>query len=285
MKVFGIIVAAACASSAFAQQSGSGLVVLDQSASGALSMTGNSTVRIPARAIYVNSSHASAVRTTGNATMDVPTVYIVGGFSFTGQSGCTGAVVRSASPYVNPFQNTAFPSAASGPNRGEAVITGGSRALSAGYYPSGIRVSGNANVTFAPGVYILGGDFRVTSGALSGAGVCFVMLNGAMSIAGCSSLQLSPMTDGSLNGMVITQPSSNHNGMSLVGGSEVAISGSIYVPGATLTMTGNSSVAGVGPQMGDLVVANRVTMTGTSIIMIGRPQYAAVELPKMPLFD
>ncbi len=46
------------------------------------SMTGNATVTIPARAVYVNSNSSSAVRTTGNASLDAPDVYICGGFSF-----------------------------------------------------------------------------------------------------------------------------------------------------------------------------------------------------------
>src|SRR5436309_2560026 len=74
---------------------GSGLVVLDTSASGALSMTGNSEVDIPAAAVYVNSSSSTAVRTTGNATLRTPDLYVAGGTSFTGQSGCTGTVHRS----------------------------------------------------------------------------------------------------------------------------------------------------------------------------------------------
>jgi hypothetical protein len=44
-------------------------------------------------------------------------------------------------------------------------------------------------------------------------------------------------------------------------------------------------VMGDGPQMGDLVVANKVTLAGTSVIKIGHPLAPALDLPALPLFD
>src|SRR5690242_10921023 len=88
---------------------GSGLVVLDGSASGALTMVGNSVVQIPARSAFVNSSSASAVRTTGNATLDCPNLYVVGGTSFGGNSHCTGTVTSTGVPYGDPLAGTHFP--------------------------------------------------------------------------------------------------------------------------------------------------------------------------------
>ena len=56
--------AAAMASGA---TSGSGLVILNPTASGALSMTGNSAIQVPSAAVYVNSNSATAVSTVGTA--------------------------------------------------------------------------------------------------------------------------------------------------------------------------------------------------------------------------
>jgi hypothetical protein len=264
---------------------GSGLVVLDRTASGALSMTGNSTVRIPAQAVYVNSSSSSAVSTVGNATLDAPHLYVVGGTSFSGHSGCTGLVTRGTVPYADPLLGLVIPSSQGQTDLGSLSITGGTRTISAGYYSHGISISGNANVTLSPGVYIMGANFRLTSGSISGQGVTIVMLHGGLSIAGSSSMQLSPPSDGPMSNVVIVQPSANTTGMSLSGGSDVSISGTIYVPGATLTLTGNSSLEGQGPQMGDLVDANRVTITGTAMVKIGRPDAQPLVLPSVPLFD
>ncbi len=267
--------------------SGSGLVVLNQTASGALSMTGNSSVDIPACAVYVNSSDSNAVRTVGNASLRTPDLYVVGGTSFAGQSGCTGTVHRAVAPYGDPMAGLSFPSSTGQTDLGSRSISGNSTVtLAPGYYSRGITVTGSSTVTFAPGVYLIGGPgLRISSGAVSGEGVVFVMLGGSLNIAGCSSLRLTAPTGGALAGVVMCQPASNTSTFSLVGGSEVDIGGTIYVPGATVSLTGNSTVVGVGPQMGDLIVANQVSLTGTGSIKIGKPTMPAISLPSLPLFD
>jgi hypothetical protein len=288
MKVFSFVSALlACSGAAFAGGvTGSGLVVLDTSANGALSMTGNSTVYIPAKAVYVNSNSSSAVKTVGNASLDAPDVYCCGGFSFSGNSGCTGAVHPACTPYANPLSGLAFPSA-NGMSSNAAVNIGAGQnvTLSPGSYPNGIKIQGNSSVTFSPGVYLVGNQFKVTAGSISGSGVCIVMVGGAMAIAGTSSLNLSPPADGPMAGVVICQYSSDSEAMSLAGGSEVNIGGTIYAPSSTLTLVGNSSLVGEGPQMGDLVVAKRVSIAGTGSVKIGHADSAAIVLPKLPLAD
>jgi hypothetical protein len=288
MKAFSLVSALlACTGAALAGGvTGSGLVVLDTSSSGALSMTGNATVTIPTKAVYVNSNSSSAVSTVGNASLDAPDVYCCGGFRFNGNSGCTGTVHPSCTPYANPLSGLAFPSSNGMTSNASVSVTAGqSRTLSPGYYPSGISVTGNGSLTLSPGVYVVGNQFRITAGTISGANVCIVMASGALSFAGTASLNLSPMSDGPLANVVICQYSSNTSGMSLAGGSEVNIGGTIYSPAGTLTLTGNSSVQGQGPQMGDLVVAKKVSITGTASVKIGHPEMTAIELPKLPLSD
>jgi hypothetical protein len=264
---------------------GSGLVVLNTSVSGALTMTGNASVIIPARATYVNSCSSSAVRTTGNATLDCPNLFICGGMSLSGNSGCTGVVACSAAPFCNPFDGMPVPSTEHLSPLPQKKVTGGSAELSPGYYANGISVSGNSSVSMAPGLYLVKNGFKITSGSVVGQGVVIVMLGGSLDFAGCSSLQLSPPSSGEYAGMVMYQPSSNNAQMSLAGGSEVSISGTIYSSKGELKLTGNSNLVGVGPQMGDLVVADRVTIAGTGSVKIGHPSFAAIILPKMPLYD
>lgn len=265
---------------------GSGLVVLDTGSSGALSMVGNARIQIPARAVYVNSSHDQAVKTTGTAVLDAPYLYVVGGAQFGGSSMCTGDVVCSGSPYQDPFSGLAMPSGAGMTDHGARAISGGTVALQPGYYSGGVSITGNASVRMDPGTYVIGGDgFRLTSGSLSGDGVTLVIAHGSLSIAGSSSIMLTPPGSGSLEGMVLVQPSSNTSAMSLAGGSNFTIRGSIYTPGAQLTMVGNSALQGDGPLMGDLVVTKRVELRGTSLIKIGTLEQAAICLPKMPLYD
>jgi hypothetical protein len=266
--------------------SGSGVVVLDTSCESALSMVGNSTVQIPARAVYVNSSHSRAVTTSGSAVLDCPNLYIVGGAQFTGGSMCTGAVTQSCNSYQNPLATLSCAATTGAEPLGSRSISGGTVELSPGYYDGGISVTGNANVTFSPGIYLIGGSgLKITAGTIVGNNVCFMILSGEMKVAGASSVSMSPPASGGYAGMVIMQSSSNTTEMNLRGGSEINITGTIYAPEAKVNLVGNGSVEGQGPQMGDLMVSKRLSLAGTGTIKIGRPTSQAIQLPKLPLAD
>jgi hypothetical protein len=265
---------------------GSGMVVLDPVGSGALTMVGNSRVEIPARIVFVNSSHSRAINTSGSATLDAPLVNVVGGVRFSGGSGCTGTLREGMPPCANPFQSLSFPSTAGAADQGSVSMSSGhDRTLSPGFY-SGISVSGNSRLDLEPGMYFIGEDgFRVTSGSVYGEGVVIVMMSGALDLSGTSALELSPPESGDLAGIVIAQPASNTEEMRIAGGREVLISGTLYAPGATLRLAGHSTISGEGPQMGDLVVAHRVALAGTASIKIGRPDAKPIDLPSLPVYD
>jgi len=105
--LLGVGALSACAMGSDLQSSG--LIVLNSHSDRALEMVGNSTVRIAGRAVFVNSDHAQAVRTTGNATLDCPTLNVVGGVSYSGNSGCTGQTCHPAVGYADPLNNTVMP--------------------------------------------------------------------------------------------------------------------------------------------------------------------------------
>jgi hypothetical protein len=266
---------------------GSGMIVLNPSASGALTMTGNATVRIPARAVYVNSSNSHAVTTSGNATLDCPNLYLCGQASFSGHSGCTGAVTHTAVAYADPLSGLALPNGVGLTSYATSSVSGGAVTLHPGYYRNGYSISGQSIVTLEPGTYVFGGSgFRLSGGAsVTGAGVTLVLAQGSMSLSGQGSVMLSPPATGPMSSVVIAQPAGNSNSLSLSGGSNMLITGAIYAPGATITMSGNSTVEGSGPQMGDIVIANRVTMSGTAEIRIGSREMIAIVPPKLPYAD
>lgn len=284
LSVCGLLVAGSCAFAGGV--SGSGIVVLDPSASGALTMSGNAAIEIPARTVYVNSNSTSAVRTNGGVVLDAPMLRVCGGTQFTSASTVTGTVVRGVAPFADPLSGTVFPSSTGMTDLGSRSIASGSTVtLNPGYYSGGISVTGNSSVTFSPGVYVLRGNLKITAGTIVGQSVTFVMLAGEVDIAGCSRLELSPPTEGSLAGMVIAQPSTNTSKLSLSGNAATVVSGSIYAPGATTSLTGTSTLSGEGPKMGDLLVTNRLTVAGTSRVRIGNAAAPAINLPSMPQFD
>jgi hypothetical protein len=264
---------------------GSGIIVLDGSGSGALELAGASRVHVPAKAVYVNSNHNSAVTTSGTAKLDVPFLFVVGNAKFTGTSLCTGDVVRTGTPCSDPMSNVQCPSPEGMQARPQLNITGGNHSIEPGFYSNGISISGNANVTLQPGVYLVSNGFNLTSGSVAGYGVCIVMLSGAFDVAGSSGFALTPPTNNAMSGIVFYQPWTNTTQMKLAGGSEVLVSGAMYAPKATMWITGTADVEGQGPTVGDLLVSHRLRLTGTGSIKIGNGNMQAIVPPKLPLAD
>lgn len=278
--------ALALAPLAHAGVSGNGLIVLSPSAQSALSLSGSSTVQCPD--VRVNSTAAKAVTGSGSAVIDTPSLKTCGECSFSGSAHCTSAAATVRTPLADPGASLQLPSTAGMTDRGTLSISGGTRSVTPGYFSGGIAVSGGANVTFKPGTYILGGGLNVSSSSITGQGVCFVVLGGRVNLSGGSSATLTPPTAGALAGVLIAQPPSNSGTLALSGSSGMSLSGAIWAPGAKADLSGSSKVGAAGPQFGDVVVVNTVSLSGSGSIKVGRSQQQpgpAVPLPTYPAFD
>lgn len=266
--------------------SSAGLVVLNETADAALSMSGSSEIHVPAATVYVNSSSRNAVRTVGTAILDTPELKIVGQANFGGQSACTGAVHRVTMPFADPLSPFAVPSAEGMTDRGRINISSNSAVtLQPGRYSGGIVVTGNATLSLQPGLYLVEQGLDIRSGSVSGTGVTIIVTSGSFRIAGTSGLRLSPPREGPRAGLVLAMAPTNREQMTLAGGSEVDISGTVYAKGSLLSLRGNSTLSNQGPTMGDLVIADKVELVGTGAIKIGHPMMPAVQLPAQPTFD
>jgi hypothetical protein len=265
---------------------GAGLVVLDTNGSGALTMSGQAHVQLPANAVYVNSNHQTALKTSGQCVIETPHLYTCAPQSSNVASHCTGQVTFSACAYADPLCNLSFPTTSGMTNHGNKSINSSQVVtLQPGRYGD-ISISGQAKVMFQPGVYVIQGDMSVSGQVeIGGAGVSLVFSSKSLSISGGASIEFTPPSSGNLAGVVFAQPSSNSTPMSLSGGSEMNIGGTIYVPGAEIKLSGQGTVSGEGPQVGDLVVCKTATLSGQGLIKIGQPNMAPIELPKMPLYD
>jgi hypothetical protein len=253
----------------------SGVMVLDSAGTGgALTLSGNAQIRCPI--MYVNSSSNQAVRGSGSVVLDCHTLNVVGNASFNGGAHCTGTVNQGfPGPAMDPNAGTAVPAADTAHDLGKLTIKNVTATANPGYYSGGISTS-SADVTFNPGIYVLGSDLTVSNGSVSGAGVCFVMLGGRVTFSGTGTASLTPPASGALAGIVIAQPASNTGALTLSGGSGISIQGTIWMPGSAATVSGSSSVAGSGPLMGDMLVCKRLTVSGSGLLIIGRPLQAVV---------
>src|SRR4029077_13064535 len=129
--------------------------------------------------------------------------------------------------------------------------SGGNIPLSPGVYCGGIRITGQANLTFAPGNYILnGGGFTSTSSntIMTGSGVFFYNTSngyafGPITLAGGTNITLSAPTSGTYQGILFYQDRNITSSATstIPGGSTGNISGTVYMPTADVTFNGNST--------------------------------------------
>ena len=110
---------------------------------------------------------------------------------------------------------------------------------------------------------------------MTGTGVTLVLLGStSTSLTGNSALNLTAPTSGPYDGILIDQPSSNANALSLTGNSGSTLEGIIYAPSAAVTMTGNS-----GSNIYADFVVGSLTLTGNA----GFNDYAAIAGNNTPL--
>jgi hypothetical protein len=135
--------------------------------------------------------------------------------------------------------------------------------LSAGYYCSGIHITGSQSATFGPGVYyVSGGDFKI-DGSATGAGVTFFIAAGnATSVNGSGAVTLTAPTSGTYSGIVFfgDRAGSSSSTNTINGGSNNTITGAVYYPTQSLTFAGGSASGSDCTQL----VADTIKITGNS---------------------
>jgi hypothetical protein len=125
-------------------------------------------------------------------------------------------------------------------------ITGGNRILSQGVYCGGINISGNANVTFNPGLYVMEPSGLTNNGLtiggagnITGSGVTFY--NGAnsssVSITNTGTVTLTAPTTGTYAGILIFQDPNNGHNATVDGGNNPTFQGALYFPNLDAILT------------------------------------------------
>ena len=224
------------------------IILLDPTSSGALSLSGNSSINIPG-SVFVNSKSSTAVVASGNATVKASGVFIVGGDQVSGNASL-GTVTKGSTAIVDPLASLPAPTA--GTTQTPVNLSGNStETINPGDYCQ-ISVSGNAVLTMNAGVYIITGGGLTISGNASISGTGVMIYNASASfpatsgtytgitLSGNGSTKLTAPTSGTYSGILICQPSGNTKAMTISGNGEAGMSGVIYAPSASLTLSGNA---------------------------------------------
>jgi parallel beta-helix repeat protein len=244
------------------------VLILNSTASGALSLSGNATINIPGNLID-DSSSKSALIESGNASIKAASIQVVGGVSKSGNATWSPAPTTGAAAVPDPLANLRGPGTSGLTNYGAVNLSGNQKTtINPGIYSS-IKVSGNASLTLNPGIYLIeGGGFTVTGNAsVSGTGVMIYNTGsnypnngsnfGGITLSGNGTFNLSAPTSGAYAGIVLFQPTANTRAISLSGNASSGLTGTIYAPAALLNLSGNATLSGA-------VVVNQLALSGNA---------------------
>ena len=238
--------------------------VLNQTASGALTISGNAMLNV-AGTLQVDSSSASAVILSGNADVNAGQTLIVGGDQVSGNAHFTYTPTTHAADLANPLAALAAPT---GGTSYSAVNLSGNDTLTInpGIYPS-ITVSGFAHLILNPGIYIIGsggitisGNATVTGGTAAGGQGVLIYNNGALTVSGNASVNVTAFSTGMYAGLAIFQAQNNANAVTVSGNANVNLNGSVLYDAnvqSVVTISGNA-------QLEASLVVNELKLSGNS---------------------
>jgi hypothetical protein len=241
------------------------ILVLNPTASGALSVSGNASISIAGN-VVVDSNSTSALTEKGNASITAASIQVVGGDQKTSNATWSPTPVTGAGSVPDPLAGLAAPTG--GVAQGSVNLTRGSLTINPGIYTQ-INVSGKAQLTLNPGVYILAGGGLTVSGnaSISGTGVTLYNTEsafpnpggtyGGITLSGNGTFNLTAPTSGPYAGILLFQARTNTRAIALSGNAAEALSGTIYAPAALLFLSGNASLAGS-------VVVNELSLAGNA---------------------
>jgi Flp pilus assembly protein TadG len=225
------------------------LLLLNPTASGALTVTGTGSVAVKGGSIVVDSNSSSGIVTSGSRAVvtDIGQPILVSGNPGYSGGGVSPTPTPSQPPTPDPLRFLPEPSVPSPPPSPNPTTSGGVDYYSPGYYASGLKLSGGYTAVMQPGIYYMDGAFDVNgngSSKLTGNGVMiFIGASGSISLAGQGQVILSPPTSGIYQGITLFQTRSSTQVVTITGNGLFNITGTLYAAGALMKVTGNGDAS------------------------------------------
>jgi len=235
-----------------------GILLLDPTSPGALTVVGNGTMSVVGAPLIVDSNAPDGGVTTGSGTVSVSSntsMDFSGSPGVSGSGSWIGPVRTNQTPVPDPLLYLPEPSAVGAADQkkvnaaGNQVVT-----VTPGAYNGGIKVSGQASLIMQPGIYyMVGGGFSFTGqGSLTATGVMIVNLPSSNSdiinINGTGAINMSPMDTGIYRGILLWQQRSSTNTIKVTGNGTSQISGTFYAAHGALEVGGNGAQDVIGSQ-------------------------------------
>ncbi len=250
------------------------ILSLNPISSGTLTTSGSVEIDMPDCGIAVNSADDEAFKLNGNVTVNVDNVNIVGSYDVAGGSAdfTYNDLKTGAPPITDPYADIETPEPG-GCDFNNYRPSGSDITLSPGTYCGGIRITGNNDVYFEPGIYIIdGGTVDISgNGTVTGEEVSFILTGSDndyanIDITGGKDIYFSaPLEGDDMEGIVFYQDESAPTGgvNKIVGNASMVLDGVAYFPSQEINIGGTSSA---GSDACTKIVGDYVIIHGTPYI-------------------
>ncbi len=265
-------------------QSSQTCICLEESSGESLNMSNNSKISASGCGIVDDSSSAGAIQIVGSANVTALSIGTVstnwdnGTYINNGGSVTSSHIVQGIGNTCAPTMPTApsYSSCVADPGGSYGTFTFGPASASSVICYNALTVGANGSTcTLNPGTYVInGGALHFESGSggysnLGGNGVFFYLIGGAsLTIDNGANVNLvaggstesggsTAPTVSSYNGVLLYQAASDTSTVSVQGGSNTYMAGSLYAPGAPMNLANGSALNIHGG-----IVASSLTMAG-----------------------
>ncbi len=238
---------ATAATAAIGDDSVSCIHALNPTAQRALWLTGNGSVVTEDCSVQVDSSHGSRALSVGNnATLQAngsAEICVTGGWDVDGTANPSPSSCDALGDPMPGFSAPSNPDC----TYNNVSVSDETQTLYPGYYCGGISISGNSDVTFEGGVYVLDGPFNASGNAvLNGDGVGFYFTDdpGAdLSITGNANVHFTASDSDWMAGLVFygDRGASGNPQFKLAGNGTIYLEGTAYFPAGSLEVSGNGA--------------------------------------------
>ena len=277
-------------------RSGTGQAVIVTRSSGpnTFNIANNTRFTITGGGTNTNTTNNNSVQVGSGAQLTATFHRVTGNVGAADATRMSPAPVTGVVAAVDPFLTLAGPSTTGVPVYAGQNITGATVTLGPGIYTSLVTVGNGGTARLGAGNYIFRAGLTTTgSGSLVLAGAGGVLLYNAnasypaagggcgnLSLAGTGTMTLSASRTGSYAGMLVFQGRTCTNAAAITVRTGTSLSGTLYVPAATLTITAANNATIASQIVADqLTVAggNTLTMTFTGAAVAGTRVPSLVE--------
>ena len=270
-----------------------GILVLAQSGSNAFLNASDGDVTLVNSYLFVNSSDPAAFSQTGSGSITAVTFDITGNYTNSGGGSIQGPIRTGVRRTPDPLLSLPAPNAGSltVQSSGPLDLTSAKKAtIQPGIYKGGITIGGSADITMAPGTYVLqGGGLQVSGqGSLSGNNVLIYNTSGTMaagpiSILTGGSINLSPSSSGTYQGVSIFQDRSVSEILAITGNGGTNITGLVYAPNATVILLGLAKKKNAADTLGGAFICNIMQIWGRGDFNIDPGNNPILTVPELAL--